>query len=303
MNIRYIKNKNIDKQKWDATIINSQNSLIYACSWYLDIVCDSWDALISDNYEYILPLPIKQKFIFFGINKPPFIQKFDIFSRNEINNEIIKLFLQKIPYKFIKFQIDLNINKITTIKNIRISEKSTQKLHLNKNYEELFNNFGKTHRKNIRKAIKNNIEIRKSSEINNPVLLKKEVHRIKNIKLPQEHYEKLRKIISYNYNNLNGEIYDAFYDNNLVASAFFAKFKNTYTIFSGNNEIARKTGAGYLIINEFVKNHANENALLDFAGSNIASIASWNLGFGAENCTYLTFYKSAFSNFNIIKNA
>ena len=61
MEIKYLSHNNIDLKKWDICIQNAYNSLIYAESWYLDIVSPNWEALVYNDYEYVMPLPLKRK--------------------------------------------------------------------------------------------------------------------------------------------------------------------------------------------------------------------------------------------------
>ena len=56
--IHYIQHKDIDFEKWDACVANSFNRLIYGFSWYLDVVCDDWDALVLNDYEAVFPLSL-----------------------------------------------------------------------------------------------------------------------------------------------------------------------------------------------------------------------------------------------------
>jgi len=48
--ITFVLNKAIDKQKYDDCIATSIQSKIYAFSWYLDAVTETWDMLILDDY-------------------------------------------------------------------------------------------------------------------------------------------------------------------------------------------------------------------------------------------------------------
>ena len=57
--IQYIAYNNLDYEKWDKCIIGSVNGSVYAKSWYLDIVCEQWDALVLNDYEAVMPLPKK----------------------------------------------------------------------------------------------------------------------------------------------------------------------------------------------------------------------------------------------------
>lgn len=299
MKIIYLKNKDIDKIKWDNCLQNADNGLIYGCSWFLDIVCDSWDALIADDYKFVLPLPIKRKYFFSAVHKPVYVHLFSVFGKN-VSSELVAKFMNRIPSKFISYTLNLSHKCCFDVSNIIVKQKVAQRLLLNKPYEQLFDDFEKSHRRNIRKSIKNNVKIKITDDINSVVLLKKEVLSSKNIFVPELDFEKLRMLLDYNFSNFEGEVYNAFYENKLIASAFFAKFKNQYTIFSGSDNLAKKLGANHHILNEFIKNHANSGGFLDFAGSNIDSIARWNLGFGAKNYFYFEYSKKLLPPLNFI---
>ncbi len=59
--IKYVSHEVIDREKWDKCIDNSTNGLVYAYSWYLDLICDEWNALIENDYESVFPLPFRKK--------------------------------------------------------------------------------------------------------------------------------------------------------------------------------------------------------------------------------------------------
>jgi hypothetical protein len=79
--INYIKHKDVDTEKWDRCIEQSVNGIIYAFSWYLDIVCDEWDALVDDDYESVFPLVKRKKFGINYIYPPFFTQQLGLFSK------------------------------------------------------------------------------------------------------------------------------------------------------------------------------------------------------------------------------
>jgi hypothetical protein len=54
--IKYLKHKEINKEKWDKCISSSHNKIIYALSWYLDVVSPNWDGLIKGDYEAVMPI-------------------------------------------------------------------------------------------------------------------------------------------------------------------------------------------------------------------------------------------------------
>ena len=82
--IRYLTHNQIDKQRWDDCIEKSPDGIVYAWSWYLDVVHPSWEALVEDDYEAVMPLTGNKKF---GVNylfQPFFTQKFGTFERKNV---------------------------------------------------------------------------------------------------------------------------------------------------------------------------------------------------------------------------
>lgn len=81
--IRYLKNREIDKRLWDQCITNSTNGLIYAHSYYLDIMCSNWDALVLNDYEAVMPLPWRKKWSITYLYRPPFIQQLGVIGNEQ----------------------------------------------------------------------------------------------------------------------------------------------------------------------------------------------------------------------------
>ena len=121
--IRYLKNSEIDTGKWDETVLGSVNTSIYAYSWYLDIVCDSWDALVEDDYVGVMPLPWKQKVGIKYLYQPPFTQQLGLFSPALISEQKTKDYIDAIPPAFRYGDINLN-------KHSRISASSIVRIQI-----------------------------------------------------------------------------------------------------------------------------------------------------------------------------
>ena len=222
MKIKYLKNKQIDKIRWDKCIDEAHNGLIYGYSWYLDIVAQNWDALIYEDYSAVLPLTWKKKYNISYIFQPLFTQKFNIFTKLTLTNEFINNFLFAVPKKFKIVDFNFDINFIPDNKSFSYEEKKTYELKLNIQFGELYNNFTKSHKKNIRKALKNNITIIRSDNVENPVLMMKNVHKTRGINIVKDiDYLNFSRITNYALNNNTGKIYDACCSGKLCASAFF----------------------------------------------------------------------------------
>lgn len=59
--IKFIRQDDLNEEAWNKTVRKHGNGRPYAFSWYLDAVCDYWDALVYGDYEYVLPLPFYQR--------------------------------------------------------------------------------------------------------------------------------------------------------------------------------------------------------------------------------------------------
>ena len=70
--IHFLKRNEIDTEKWNTCIENATNGLIYSYNFYLDGLCDNWDALVADDYKFLFPLPWRKKSRnkISGLNKP-----------------------------------------------------------------------------------------------------------------------------------------------------------------------------------------------------------------------------------------
>src|ERR1035437_183562 len=132
---RYLRNREIDKKKWDECISNSINGLIYAQSWYLDIVVPRWDALIKNDYETLMPLPVKQKYGIPYLIQPKHVQQLGIFSMSTISEELVTNFLKQIPRKFM--WRDFNLNSRNPASHLGMSVRYNYELPLKNNYTEI----------------------------------------------------------------------------------------------------------------------------------------------------------------------
>ena len=91
--IRYLKHTEINKEMWDACVINSSNGLIYARSWYLDAMSPDWEALIYKDYVAVMPLTVSKKMGIAYLSQPPFSQQLGIIGPLYFDNKKIQSFM------------------------------------------------------------------------------------------------------------------------------------------------------------------------------------------------------------------
>jgi len=283
--IKYLRNSDINREKWDHCIDNAVNGIIYAYSWYLDIVAENWDALIMEDYKYVMPLPAKRKMMIHYVPRPNHCQQLGVFP-SPPNEKIIKDFLLAIPRKFKIVDYCFNIFNQPGFPDKFIFKKNvTYQLDLILPYDELFLNFSTNTKRSIRKAQKNNISIIQGVSMSEFIKLKEKYTKGD---IPPWHYTQLQQIMIHTLQKGNGMILGAYTaENNLCAAAFFVRSHNTAIYLSAfSTEEGLEKRAMFLLVSHFLKKNSGHALTLDFEGSNIKSVAHFYKGFGATSSTY-----------------
>jgi hypothetical protein len=286
--IKYLKYDEINKKKWDACIKESFNGLIYGYSWYLDIVAEDWDALVEGDYDRILPLPSRRKYAISYLYQPFFTQQLGVFSKNILTEEITEDFIKSIPPIYRFAEINLNIyNKLDPDK-YDIRWMLNHELDLIKPYKDLYSNFSKNIKRNLKKAKNNQVEILKNIRPDEIIEVFKQ-NKGKEIRVLNDlDYVRLKRIIYTCLYKGKAKIYGAYTpENELCAGAVFTFSHNKATfLFSATNEVAKELGAMPLLIDHFIKEHAQTHLTLDFEGSNDPNLARFYKSFNANEIFY-----------------
>ncbi len=288
MIIRYIKHNQIDKNKWDSCIENSVNGMIYGMSWYLDTICENWDALVSDDYEAIMPLPWKSKFGIKYIYHPFFAQQLGLFYMKDADDQVFE-FLEQIPPAFIKYET--SINYLNEVKQGSLNIRTNHVLDLNKDYNQLYHNFSENTRRNIKKAAKAEIKVTTEVSIDEFLTLKQ----LNNINdLTDNHFSILKKLFGLLIEKEHAQILGVKNpDGVLTGAAIFVNFRHRVIyLFSASSEVGKENSAMFAIVNHKIQELAGQNKILDFEGSMIEGVARFFKGFGAVTETYYRATKS-----------
>jgi hypothetical protein len=288
MEIRYLQHEEIDKKKWDSCIAKSFNGIIYAYSWYLDIVSENWDALVEDDYKAVFPLTQKKKYKVNYLYPPFFTQQLGVFSISKLQDDKVEKFINAIPTKF-RF-IEINLNKYNNIKNSNflLIPNKTHEIDLISTYQQLYKNFSSNTKRNIKKALHQKLSLNKNTSPSEIIKLFRN-NRGKNIStLSDNDYNKLKRLINMLIKKEKAEIWSAYNQKNeLCAGVFFINSNNkTIFLFSGRNAEAKENGAIPYIINQYIFENSQKNLILDFAGSNDLNLARFYKSFGSKECIY-----------------
>lgn len=296
--INYLTHSQIDKTKWDNCIRDSTNGIVYAYSWYLDLVCRGWDALIEGNYESVFPLTKNKKYGAEYLFPPFFTQQLGLFSKNKITAENLNHFLTCIPEKF-RF-IEINLNTSTNFDTTDFIQKKnlTHHLNLDTTYENIYKNYSDNLKRNLKKAAKSNLAIIRDADPQKIIKLFKKNKGKEISKLKEENYKTLLKIIETAKEKNLVKIYGAISrfqppTSGLQSGAFFIESNDkTIFLFSGSDEEAKETAAMPLLMDTFIRDHSEKKLILDFEGSNDLNLARFYRSFGAEEIVFLQIKKN-----------
>lgn len=283
MEIIYLRHNQIDKQKWDAAIENSENGLVYALSWYLDIVSPNWEALIVGDYEIVMPLTVKKKYGIKYIIQPPFTQQLGIFHHTDVIIDA-DVFLSNIPtcYKYIN--INLNSENDKGFK-YNYFKRVNYELRLDKSFENIFNDFNTNTKRNIRKSLKNNLKIKNSISSEELIDFKKKyaVEKVSN-----KHYDILKQLCIYIEMIGIGKVESIVMENEEIVSAAFLieKLNRIIYLVSVSSLKGKEKSSNFLLMNELIKKNSSKKVLLDFEGGVISGISRFFKGFGAVEKEY-----------------
>jgi len=290
--IRYIRRKEIDIAKYDACIETAINARIYAYSWYLDIVADNWDALVLDDYKAVMPLPflrLKKMLFFKRIAQPNFCQQLGVFSVNNLSEIVNEFMIQFSALNFKNYSFNSFYKFNNNSFDCKVIEKVNYELGLVKSYQEIQKKYSKNLKRNLKKAYE--IELVISSEITISQFLSMKENNKKH-KIRGFQYKRMKCLMEELIQLNLGSIYGVYFENKLIASAFFVEEKHRIThLFSATTYIGKKNGGIPYLFDTTIKNNATKDMVFDFEGSMIPNVARFFKSFGAQKINYYSLEK------------
>lgn len=289
ISIKHLKHTEIDKSKWDWNIRNAVNGNIYAWSWYLDAVAPEWEALVSEDYQHVMPLPWRKKWGFKYLYRPLLNQQLGVFSIDLPSVELVKQFILKLPAGF--RLIEYCVNKYNRVQNQDWvgSLHHSYELDLAADYEQLASSFNQNTKRNLKKAVEEKLEVEPNLDAESFIkLMISDSSPGSQILTHTKNFPTfLRLLKAFKDTNTGRIIGVKNEDQQLIAAALFGTSHNKwYYLAPVNTEEGKDKRANFLIINHLIKETSGQAVTLDFEGSDISGVARFYAGFGAQPYTY-----------------
>ncbi len=286
--IRWVKHTEIDPIRWDETIQQAQFPTLFCTFQMLDLLTAeaSWDALILDDYDYVMPLPVRAKMGIQYVYFPFFVSQLGIFSSKNVTAQIVSDFLNALPKEYKHIDLTLNpSNDPAYIQQYTISLISHQ-LDLNTDYDNLYNNYAQNTRRNIKTSYKHELSISRDKISTEEIIRlfcnnrgkRKEVHfKSRDYEILTNVAAQLKKLNCLETWGVHAE------DGTLMAGALFVKDFNRYWFwFSGRDNQYAEAKPMFFLMDEFILAHADEECVLDFNGSMNENVARFYKSFGGQ---------------------
>lgn len=286
MAIKHVKYNQIDFEKWDDCISKSLNSFSFAYSWYLDIITESWDALIENDYERVMPLTFDFKLNYQFVYHPYLAPQLGIFTTTPLNSDDIKRFIENIPQKFKNIELNLNKFNLVDTHNYQIIKNSLFSIDLILSYEKIYNKYSFDLKNLFSELDKKKFYISKGILPNEVI----EFLRLQKKIISEDNLNILRKVISFTLNKRYSVIYCAYNETNeLEGIAFFIISNyNANMLLLTVNEENNKTEIEALLVDAFIKDHSERSITLNIEANNFPNFKETIRNFGAKEYFYQT---------------
>lgn len=294
MELRFIPHKNIDRSAWNDTIGKAINSRVYALAEYLDIITNyQWDALVTQDYSYIMPLPFKKVPAFTLLRQPLFSQQLGIFSAGQVTDEVVAVFLGHISSHYSYLNLHLNSgNPLEGYDTIEIKYKSNFEIEL-KSYEQIAGNYTAKFLRDLRISDRYQTEYVPIIECSFIIKLYFRQLAEKNVKLPSKVMHRLTKIVSDLSENDMIRCRAIYYQGELCGAVLLIMFNGRlYNLVSIVTEKGKKIMANYTLYDRLFKEFSGSHMIFDFEGSDLPGVKKFYAQMGGINRPYPVIFKN-----------
>lgn len=297
--LQKIKRKNLDLEKYSKAINEALNYRIYAEYWYLDILTEEkWECWIWGDYEAVMPIPLQYKFGFKFVLQPIYCQQLGVFYKEEIPDTLFREFEKKLHQYRVRSYCFNEEN--TERYNPKGQKKVNYVLDLNRPYEEIFEDYSRNKRRDVRKSKRMGTMVERSDNLQRFLDLHNENYQHLAHLLRPEITQKILHTLLKKEKLILYEVFDK--SDNLIAVQVLAAFSDRVLYLGlARDKKTENHNASSRALDFFIENYAGRDLTLDFEGSANPKIAHFMEGFGAEKKIYTVFKNFNFSFYNFKK--
>ena len=277
--LRLLSHNEIDFAKYDSCIENSMQGKVYAMSWYLDAVFPDWSVYVVDDYDVVMPVPLKRKLGLVYALQPQFCQQLGVFSKSWLSRLQARELIAKLPFLY---RLCFNSGNVDVCDEKKL--RPNYVLDLSYDYEVLNAGFSLQCRRNVKKAKSFVQTVAEISRDDYLVFLRENAGQwMGKLQIPI-----LTRLIDNAISAGCAEFISVRDENShVLAAVFFVRWGGRlYYISPVSSEKGRNCLSMSFLMNDMVERNSGKSLLIDFEGSVIESIRNFYTGFGAKNEPY-----------------
>jgi hypothetical protein len=299
---RHLSHTEINRQHWDALITEAPSGLIYALSWYLDIVSPGWEALVKQEggrYVAVLPLPVRRKFGLRYLQQPLFTQQLGLVQLAppttadwaQVGSLLTKKFSYISKYAFNRHNATLASPATLGMGGVL---SRTYHLSLRASYAALWEGYRPERRRHLRKAQVYKLVVEPSANIDLLLRIFDEntAHRLTGVLGEAYEYPMLRRLYRAASQAGLGTLWQVRTpQGEVLAMMFLLHYKRDIIyLFNSSTKAGKEMGAVSVMIDEFLRQHAEQDLCFDFESPGVPSLERFYGSFGSVAVPY--FYVS-----------
>ena len=244
------------------------------------------------DFDFIMPIPYTVKKNQSVLYQPFFSQQLNVLGKNLPSVEVINQFISSIPQKFKLVQFNFPNYLIQSESGFDIEEVICQYLDLNQTHEALSAEYSTNAKRQIKKAIKNELKVTEVKDLEVFMSLFEETVGVK-LGLLKDNYSRLYKLMNVGLRLNKGRLLSVQQADEVLAMGYFFIQNNRITYLKGASTVqGRDIGAMYFLMDSVINEFSSTNRVLDFGGSKVSSIAAFYKKLGGLDKTYLSFSKN-----------
>ena len=279
--IKRLKYEEVDWQKYQNCLEQSEQYIFFAEKKYLDLLLhQNWEILVDNDYEAVMPIPLAKKLGFNFVVMPLQTQQLGIFSEKdtpELNESFLAFFQQN--YKVFYYAFNAK-NEFKTLLKTRKNYKL-----FSEDYESIKKKYSIHRRRNVRitDVLQDKIKFSEAENLNHSEFFFTEnVIGFTNSSLKKRAFENMKNFLSQNLLN----VYELYFEGELASQAYLIESENEdFLVNFINDKKFSKYNLSSIILDQIFRKNI-EKKDFNFHGSNISEIAEFYRRFGATEENY-----------------
>jgi hypothetical protein len=286
-NIKYLKNKEIDKVKWDKCVKSADNGLIYGYSFYLDCMAKHWDGIVVNDYEAVMPIPWNKKYGFSYLYQPPLTQQLGLFTKGDQVSLDSILKVLKEHYKFWEFNFNYATPAEKLTSPISFKRATNFILELSKGYEELNSRYSQGFAKTLKKSKRFQLTYRPADHTKCIMHYRKYYgDRIKHVtEKDYSNFEKLCKIALTNKMLICREAVNS-ESEDMSSILLLSDGKRLYNLMNSTTEKGKSAESNRFLFDSVIREFAGKELIFDLEGSDLPGVRTFYKQLGGTNQPY-----------------